>query len=29
VLNDFMVVPGFFRYLGRIAGQAVGEPPCD
>ena len=24
VLSDFMVVPGFVRYLGRIGGQAVG-----
>jgi hypothetical protein len=25
MLSDFMVVPGFVRYLGRIGGQAVGE----
>ena len=25
VLSEFMVVPGFVRYLGRIGGQAVGE----
>jgi N-acetylglutamate synthase-like GNAT family acetyltransferase len=25
ILSDFMVVPGYVRYLGRIEGQAVGE----
>jgi len=25
VLSDFMIVPGFVRYLGRINGQPVGE----
>ena len=25
VLSEFMVVPGFVRYLGRIGGKAVGE----
>ena len=25
ILSDFMVVPGYVRYLGRIDGQAVGE----
>ena len=25
ILSDFMIVPGYIRYLGRIDGQAVGE----